>query len=215
MLEIYEPTPGTFLVTGAGAPAGKAILSADALTGMTIEDVWRLATGSTEMPGKLRAALERTSRHRQDGERVTLQGDTGRAGRVFSSSPHMAAFGATISPAALTNGWCDNGYYSSGYGSCQSGYDVNVCLDDWSNGAYAYDYNGAGYVYTNVCPATGPVTLQVQSDHGGGGIWTVDQNTVRWWTQSDVPCFFDCLDVRADVGQASGDRFQFRFQSLD
>jgi len=211
MLEIYEPAPGQLLVSGAGAPAGKPILDAEKMNGMAVEDVWSLATHAAAMPPELRAALDRAS-ERQHGETVRLQGEPGKATASSLDAARPAG------PGALTtygSGWCDTGYYTSGYGDCPSGWDFTVCLDDWWNGAYAYDYSGAYYVYTNVCPATGAVTLKVQSDHGGGGIWTVSQNTVRWWYQSDIGCIFDCIDVRADVQNASGDRFHFRFYSLN
>src|SRR4029079_17099115 len=59
LLELYEPSPGRLVVSGAGAPAGKAILSQAAMAGMSVEDVWRLAAGSADMPDALRAALGR------------------------------------------------------------------------------------------------------------------------------------------------------------
>ena len=203
MLEIYEPVPGRLLVSGVGAPAGEALLSAHAVEGLPVEDIWNLATGSTEMPGELRAAIVRASK-RKDPPGFNPQPDP----PGFNPQPEQS----------ISSGWCDTGYYSSGYGNCSSGSDFSICIDNWWNGAYGY-YDGAFYVYTNVCPATGPVVLKVTSDHGGGGIWTVSQNTVRWWQQDDWDCGtlwdWDCLTVRADVQEASGDRFHFRFFGLD
>jgi hypothetical protein len=214
MLEIYEPTPGALLVSSAGAPAGKAILSEEAVSSMAIEDVWKLATNSAEMPGELRAALARSNQRQPQGGRTILQGSARKAEGAPSRTLGNVVSKGTAAPTALTSGWCDTGYFTSGYGNCPSGYDFSVCVNDWTGGAYG-SYGGAEYVYTNVCPATGSVVLHVQSDWGGGGYWTVPQNTVREWAQSLWGCFFDCLDVRSDVEQASGDRFHFRFLALD
>lgn len=205
LLEIYEPTPGSILVSGAGAPAGKAILTAAALEGMTVEDVWSVATRSAEMPVALRAALGRVAQ-RPPGETAIPRGASG-------SSLDEAPPAPPASPAPLAAGWCDSGYYTAGYGGCHSDYDFQVCLDNWWNGAYAYN-GGVNYVYTNVCPANGAVVLRVDSDHGGDGVWTVAQNTVRWWSQMYIGCLFDCLDVRSDVDEASNNRFHFRFLTL-
>lgn len=213
LLEVYEPSPGRLVVSGAGAPA-KAILSQATIAGMGAEDVWRLAAGSADMPDAMRAAVGRARERAQTtgttGSRTALHGSTS----IASSSSAIAAgskLHAAVTP--LTAGWCDSGYYTSGYGYCPSPADFEVCVDNWWNGAYA-TVGGAWFVYTNVCPATGPVVLNVQSDHGGGGVWTVSQNTVRWWKQESPGCL-DCLDDRVDVQQASGDRFQFRFAALD
>lgn len=211
LLELYEPSPGQLVVSGAGAPA-RAILSQGAIAGMGVEDVWRLAAGSAGMPDALHAALGRARLRAQaspaPSSPIALHGSA-------TEPASSAGAGSKLRAAApLSTGWCDNGYYTSGYGDCQSGWDFEVCLDNWWNGAYA-TVGGAFWVYTNVCPATGPVVLRVTSDHDGGGIWTVSQNTVRWWQQDDVSCLFDCLDDRVDVQQASGDRFQFRFWAAD
>lgn len=65
MLEIYEPVPGQLLVSGVGAPAGEALLSAHAIEGLSAEEIWDLATGSTEMPGELRVAIVRASKQKE------------------------------------------------------------------------------------------------------------------------------------------------------
>jgi hypothetical protein len=160
------------------------------------------------MPEALRQALERLQQHRAQNAAG------GEAQQSPQPAPKSARLVSNMDPSALTAGWCDTGYYDSGYGDCPGGQDFQVCLDNWWNGAYA-SHPDATYAYTNVCPATGAVVLAVQSDHGGSGIWTVPQNTVRWWTIHDWDCGtlfdWDCPSVRADVKQASGDRFHFRF----
>lgn len=214
LLEIYEPTPGQILISGAGAPTGKAILSADAVAGKAVEEVWSLASGSAEMPAALSAALERARQARQQSGKPTLQRGVGQAGRSPSSPSDAVESRAAAPPAAFTGGWCDTEYYRSGYGNCLPGYYFTVCMDNVWDWAYA-SYGGAEYVYTNVCPAIGDVTLKMTSDHGGSGYWYVREDTVRWWWQSDWGCTFDCLDVRADVMDAWGDRFHFRFYAAD
>jgi hypothetical protein len=246
MLEIYEPAPGVLLVSGVGAPAGEALLSAQAIEGLSVEEIWQLGAGSTEMPGELRAAIARASKRDETASRAMQEGieppDAPLPGfnpqpdppglnpqpepPGFNPQPDPPGFNPQPDPPGFnpqpdpstSSGWCDAGYFSSGYGDCPPGWDFSVCLNDWWNGAYAYS-DGAFYAYTNVCPATGPVVLRIDSDHGGGGIWTVNQNTVRWWAQDDFDCGtlfdWDCLTVRTDVEQASGDRFHLRFRALN
>jgi hypothetical protein len=69
-------------------------------------------------------------------------------------------------------------------------------------------------MYTHVCPATGAVAFRLTSTEFDEGLWTVDQDTVRWFQASDPSCslpFNDCPYVRADVEQAIGVRFHFQF----
>jgi hypothetical protein len=216
LLEIYEPTPGTIMVAGAGAPAtmimvagagapaGKAILSREVMDGMAIADVWRLAAGSTAMPLELRAALARAERLEPDEQTSAPDGAGSASGGSLDGAPPVAP--GSVAPLAA--GWCDSGYYTSGYGNCPAS-TFRDCVDNWWNGRWAY-YYGSFYTYTNVCPANGSVTLRVTSNFNGG-LWTVPQNTVRWWYFNAL---FPNLNVRADVEQASGNRFHFRFLVL-
>jgi hypothetical protein len=54
----------------------------------------------------------------------------------------------------------------------------------------------------------------VTSTEFDSGLWTVPQDTVRYYSNADPSCslpFNDCPYVRADVEQAIGVRFHFQF----
>lgn len=218
ILEVYEPRPGLLIVSSAGAPAGAALVTPEALAGKTLEDAWSEFTADAPMPPALEdAALRLTG---VVFERVDAGGDRKGDARADATKIDSAAHGgltAPVSPAAAA-GYCDSGWYATGYSDCTFGFhfedDVTVCLDNWWNGAYASVGDGY-YTSANVCPAQGSVALRLRTDEGVSGFWTVAMNTYRHTSVLDSNCgtFNDCPWVRVDVEQASGDRFQFRFLS--
>jgi hypothetical protein len=200
IIEFYEPAPGQILISRAGAPDARSPL--DPIPRDPLETWWRAAPGF-EMPAALREAIGRWREHEPTPEKAAPE--PGKEWGGGEPAPHQSG------------GWCDTGYFNSGIGDCPSSfYDFKVCLNNWWNGAYARHYD-AWISYTQVCAASGPVLLKVTSDEFGGGAWTVSTNTYRWWSGRDNPCIYgwdDCPYVRADVKDASGDRFHFQFGAV-
>ena len=214
LLEIYEPSPGLLLLSGVGAPDSKALLTPRAIESMSVEEIWQLGAGSADMPRELRAAIARANTRAEAAGRVMPEGIEPSYATPFGASAPPVQVAADLPPVFPSAGWCDTEYYYQGYGDCPNGYDFSVCWDSvGGNGGWASaDY--VSHVYTNVCAAAGQVMLYVSSAHGGGGYWTVDQDTTRWWSQSYWGCGNDCLRVRADVLDAGPDRFHFRFLTI-
>jgi hypothetical protein len=214
VLEFYEAGPGLLVITAAGAPTGPSRVRAADLTALQPTEVWDLVAPSTPMPDALRQALERL----QPSGAAAPQSPPPdpaheRAGPQALYTAGLAS--QDQDPSTLTAGWCDTSYFTGplGLSACEG--DFTVCLDNWWNGAYAYHHEAAR-AFTTVCPAQGSVVFKVQTDVGLGGIWTVPQHTYRYWYISVPDCdtifnWTDCPYVRADVTQASGDRFHFRF----
>jgi hypothetical protein len=218
MLEIYEPAPGRIVISTAGAPTGESLLPPHVTEGLSVEEIWDLAAGSAEMPGELRAAMARARERMEAGGPAMQEGielpEAPRAGALATATP----VAADLEPPSTSAGWCDTEYFFQGYGRCFFDFDYYYCPNDWW-GNISVSYYSAWYVYTNVCPATGPVTLRVTASYGNnpGGYWYVPQNTVRQWSDSDPECGSLsnwCMDVRSAVEQASGDRLHFRFFAL-
>jgi hypothetical protein len=210
VLEFYDAGPGLLVITAAGAPAGPSRVLAADLAALQPAEVWHLVAPATPMPDALRQALARL----QPSGATAPQSPPPDPARE-RAGPHALHTAGLASqdqdPSALTVGWCDTSYLDDAL--CEG--DFTVCLDNWWNGAYAYHHEAAQAV-THVCPAQGSVVFKVQTDVGKGGIWTVPQNTYRYWYISIPDCdtifnWTDCPYVRADVTQASGDRFHFRF----
>jgi hypothetical protein len=199
VLEFYEPSPGLLVISGAGTPAA---LSVAGKMPRSPADAWRRATAGAEIPRALRQALERKEKReaaRQiDSPRISARWGGGSPARNFTRAA----------------GYCDGAYHDE-YGGCGSGYDFMVCLNDWWDGAYAYHHD-TDFLWTQVCPATGRVVLRIRSNEIDGGVWTVDQHTVRYFsfhTNCTSP-FDDCPYIRADVEQATGVRFHFEFLAM-
>lgn len=217
LVEFYEPAPGLVMISVAGAPDGGGLIPKHMIQGRSIEEVWRMAAGSTEIPASLLAALtreqERSGRRHLLGSQADMTGSRRSGGAARSGD-----LAAPESPSASggSGGWCDDGWFSTSYSDCEYAWDFDVCLDNWWNGAYA-QHPDAFLTTTAVCPAQGTVVLKVTTDEGVGGIWTVPENTHRWYSVQDDWCLFalnDCPFVRADVTHAAGDRFHFRFSVL-
>lgn len=210
MLEIYEPAPGRIMVSGAGAPTGEALLPPHVIKGLSVEEIWDLAAGTAEMPGALRAAIARAGEQMEAGGVVMQEGieppEAPRSGALATATPAAA----DLEPPSTSAGWCDTEYFSQGYGACDSLWDFEYCPTNWWNGYHAWAY--ADFVYTNVCPATGPVVLNV---HGSNDFarwddtWDVPLNTVRWWWGRDLEWF--SAYTSSNVLEALNDRFHFRF----
>jgi hypothetical protein len=231
LLEFYEPRPGALLISGAGAPAGKPMFQARESDARTL---WLKAARGRPMPASLEAAIVRgqsiTPRPRGAADGAPASWGGGSATKPVdldrwsvSKAPELQRSLATpTTPAVAINaqaGWCDSGYYSEGIGaSCpsQSFFTWWVCLDNWWNGAFA-QHNDSAFNITNVCPATGPVTLVMfNGDFNiNPAFYEVPQNTVRWYQYERSGCkvfWDDCPTIRADVQNAGGDRFHFRFE---
>jgi hypothetical protein len=228
LLEIYEPAPGLFLVSGAGAPEGPSPIAKDA-TDTGIRELWSRATNGQPISAELEAALERSER------RLVARGGTYTFADPAPTSPEreikprqLAAPGmGQPAPASLSSGWCDTDYLASDHGNCLFDVSENavwtwprdpdseVCLDDHRDGAWGH-HNNAFYGYSSVCAAEGSqVQFTVSSDEFSGGAWSVPLNTFRWYYIFDPSCnsnpFDDCPSLHAEVTQALNDRFHFRF----
>lgn len=214
LLEFYEPTLGIIIVSAAGAPLNPTI-AADRFVHTPVEEIWAWASGGAPIPAPLFDAIARArNRESIDGngapERKANDEVQSSGG---GSQQRPTAEGAT---QALSGGWCDTDYFSSGYGSCQS-FDYNVCLDNWWNGAFAKTSDN-WYVYTNVCAAEGSaVTLKFASENGGG-VWSVPLDSMRLVIMDDSDCGtpwdWNCPDARSDIQNAAGDRFHFRYNAF-
>jgi hypothetical protein len=204
LLEFYEPSEDVLMISGAGA-LDDMLITPDVLLGRSAADVWAFATDGAPLPDALADAIDRASAS-QPG--TPVNGSKAKpsfgGGRGPASQP-------TIQPLAIS--WCDTGYYSEGYGDCP-GADFTVCLDDWFNGAFARSSDNVE-VYSNVCAAEGTsVTFKFTSENGGG-TWSVAVGTARYYRIDDWDCGtpwdWNCPDARADVQNATNDRFHFRY----
>jgi hypothetical protein len=120
--------------------------------------------------------------------------------------------------------WCDSNWWSasaSGYGTLSfcpnSGGYWTTCWDYVTGSGSAWHHEVYG-LRTNVCPYWGNVTLKVSADESfvKQGSWTVSQNTFRgvvaWDNYCDMfPWTDDCVYVKAEVTNASGDGYHYRF----
>lgn len=216
LFEIYEPRPGWLVFSSAGAPASSP-LALDDLQGKTLAQIWELVAPGEPMPASLAAAAERLDEARQlDEARHFDEARQPDAQAAQAGGGHAEP--NTAQTPTLAAGYCDITFLSSSLGNCiLEGWDTDFtdCINNWWNGRYAWVSNGY-FTEMVVCPATGDVVLKVQTDEGYQGTWTVANNTHRRVTVYDSGCghiFDDCPTVRADVLQASGDRFHFRFLS--
>jgi len=212
------------VVSGAGQPAQRPVVTPELAETLSPEALWDLAADGADMPPALAAAIERAAERKAAPLLADLDEDDAQG----SSSLDVPGLGwkAEIEPKKGTgdvgggvSGLCNNQYYTQGYGDCPGDYDWQVCLDNWWNGAFA-EHVDVRWINTNVCPETGTVVFAVDFDNGGDGAWSVAKDHVRWWTGSDWDCEwgfpdFDCPHFRADVLWASGDRFNFRVHALE
>jgi hypothetical protein len=234
LLEYYEPRPGALVISGAGAPGAPPMLNAAEIRSADPRLLWQRMAKGRPMPAALETAIARQGRLRLEQsdsglapgwgggnaqEPVAAERKPGPKAEAASSLqlPDSAARALEVH---AQSGWCDSGYYSQGYGAaCPSVQWATWyhCKDNWWNGIWA-QHNDAATNATNVCPATGPVTLVMNNSDWNINPWYYDvpQNTVRWWNYSRantcMALWDDCPTIRADVTGASGDRFHFRFQ---
>jgi len=226
IFEIYEPAPGVLLLSGAGAPDGPLRVTPE-LARLPPEEVWSLVADGHPMPPRLQAAIENARQRRLGGPRALKNS---RPPSGFGGGSAERGSGAAMTdgdrgvrppsrPLAATSGWCDTGYFTTGWSNCVNDplLPFQVCLDNWWHGAYAY-HEDVWILNSNVCPAQGgPVAYWIRSDEDFGGLWTVSQNTVRWFNYYDVDCLFwaldDCPYIRADVINAHNKRFHFRYRA--
>lgn len=200
LLEIYEPQPGLILVVGAGAPTRPPKVDSRALQGLSVGEIWTSLTNDAPMPPALEQALLRTPDVAVD----------------FGSPAPTTQLDVAPAPSA-SGGWCDTGFFSSGWSACETALsepDMQVCLDNWFNGAFAQV--GEGYWTTStVCPGQGSVLMSLRTNGVLRGSWSVAQDTYRNVQVRDSDCLwlYECPTVRVDITQATDDRFHFRFVS--
>jgi len=236
LLEFYEPRPGALLVSVAGAPAAKPMLGADDMRNADPRALWQRMAKGRAMPAGLETAIARSGQfrpERADEAGLAPLGGGGDAqppvdferARASKMGPRpglrpLPASAARALEVNAQSGWCDSGYFSEGWGAaCPSNPFVgwSLCRDNWWNGIWA-QHNDAATNWTNVCPATGPVTLVMTNTDWNINPWYYDvpQNTVRaWWYTRASSCkawWSDCPTIRAEVTWAQGDRFHFRFE---
>lgn len=182
VIDFFELTPGEIIVSETGFPPNPPT----PVEGLTPVDIFRAYAPGEEIP----AALEQAQ---------------ARAG--------VEPYGTEVAPAELpapdvayAAGPCDKSWFESSFCSGGGGFDFNMCLTNWWNGAYAYAHN-AFYHYTVVCPFKGNVVLSIHNQ----GAWTVSQGTYRWASKWASYSWFDWDEFffRADVKYASGDGFHF------
>jgi hypothetical protein len=228
ILEFYEPLSGHVVLSLAGAPAEPSLYAGANLNKSSHRELWSEASNGSPVPPNLEEAFKREEARveaaRGGSAIVPLNARKARRDPMIQRSasgsseerqgPHALAQSAQAPSFTL---YCDSTYFSEGWGDCPS-YDVQVCIDNHWNGAWAA-YHDAAIGYTNVCAATGPVLLRVQSDEGFGVVWSVNQDSGRQYGWDDNWCsvdpFDDCPWVRSDVEQATGDRFHFRYLTQD
>lgn len=131
----------------------------------------------------------------------------------------------SVNGGSGSGNWCDSNWWTAtaaGYddllSSCpNSGAFWTACWDHVTGdgGAWHHEANGLN---TNVCPYRGNLTFKVSADESfvKQGSWTVAQNTFRgvdaWDHACDIfPFTDDCVYVKAQVTNASGDGYNFRF----
>lgn len=217
LFEVYEPAPGQIVISQAGAPS-EPVLTAQDLSSLSVEELWGRVAGSRTMPETLTAALQRMAlRDTQPRTVKTITdlaaGAGGGTDRVPTTVDPIGA-GEAQEPT-LQVGFCDWEYYSWGYGDCdQLRGSWNICKDNWLNGAWAF-HPDIEHLVVNVCAATGSgMNLKITSDEWNGGVFNVPVNTVRQYRAFQHGCdegWNDCPNARADVVDAIGERFHFRF----
>lgn len=221
------------MISGAGAPAGG--LHAENLADAAPEELWRALAAGADPPSRLAEAFRRLP------EAVQHQGDRGsrHAGTTRGVVFPPQAAGRGTEPDSIANDmesgighvrqaihtgneWCNTGYedfdsesffpYWINIGDC-TGWGWDVCWDHVTGTGWAY-HPDAVYAGTNVCPYIGSVVFTVESDEWGGGSWTVQNNTVRWWKAEQLNCdvvpWNDCPSIKSTVSNASGDAYNYR-----
>ena len=129
-----------------------------------------------------------------------------------------------VSGGSGSGNWCDSNWWtasSGGYGA------LSFCPDDGGYWTTCWDHvTGPGsawhsevyFLRTNVCPYSGNVTFKVSADESfvKQGSWTVSENTFRGVHAADRNCDMfpftdDCVYVKSEVTNASGDAYNYRF----
>jgi hypothetical protein len=226
ILEFYEPLPGHVVLSLAGAPTERSLYGGDNINKFSHRALWSNASNGAPVPPNLEEAFKREEARKETAKARPASVNARKALRApLLQRKESGSLAGTQGPQAIAHLaqapsstlYCDSTYFSEGWGSCSSFYDFQVCLDNHWNGAWAA-WGDAMLGYTNVCAATGPVVLRVQSDEGFGVVWSVNQDSGRQFGWDDDACLFgwnDCPWVRSDVEQASGDRFHFRYLAVD
>jgi hypothetical protein len=197
ILEFYEPSPGSLIISGAGSAKAMSVPKRPG----SPANIWRRATAGAEIPAALREAMDRAGKRKR--------------ARTYESPRSPGKWGGGTNSQDFTRaaGYCDGDYYGD-WGICGQGWDYNVCVKNWWDGIFAYHHD-AEETLTHVCPASGRVAFRISSNEFEGGFWTVEQHQLRYAQYIQAGCasspFDDCPYVRADVEQATGVRFHFEF----
>jgi hypothetical protein len=197
ILEFYEPSPGSLIISGAGSAKSMSVPKRRG----SPADIWRRATAGAEIPAALREAMDRAGKRKR--------------ARTYEPPRNPGKWGGGTNSQDFTRaaGYCDGDYYGD-WGICGKGWDYNVCVKNWWDGIFAYHHD-AEETLTHVCPASGRVAFRMSSNEFEGGFWTVEQHQLRYAHYIQAGCasspFDDCPYVRADVEQATGVRFHFEF----
>lgn len=203
-----------------------------------VEVLARVAPRSLELP-EVEAAVQR-ERERLEARGVEPPGPSLAEARqvvreilaesALQTSDVQADFQLPVHTrgTAYSGGFCDEGYFndtSTSYpllrtlSACPSGastyhFDERHCLDDYSGYPMSRNNGDSYYGLTNVCAATGSVTLGVKVEEDESS-WTVQQNYYRWVRVSDPNCslpFNDCPYFRSMVYDTQkGERWHYRF----
>jgi hypothetical protein len=235
ILEFYEPMPGDIVRSVAGAPNAPTAYT-DELRKLSERQIWDRVSNGARAPQALEEAIVR----KELRERESVGGAARVASRERATSslrqahPNIARGPVAAVPQSPVSGplpgtpgqdpqtltqtlWCDSEYYWQGYGNACNGSGpayFKTCVDNHWNGAWA-QRNDVYWIVTNVCAATGPVYFTLYSPTKPGGAWDVPTDTVRNYERHHDDCvnywWIDCPNYRADVLEASGDRFHFRF----
>ena len=244
LFEVYEPTPGSLLITGAGAPEGSSAATEPSSWNdlQAVQAWWNEVTGGLAMPPRLTAAVQRRLAGETESTNQVLETsddppegadghvhDTGSEPVADSESSAEDRVGQVQQAVHSGTGWCNTGFETfdtpgspnwSNIGVCNSwGNAENVCWDHVTGPGYAQNPD-CYKVRDAVCPYVGQITFKISTeDPFTDSSWTVPVNTVRWHKGEDSGCatdfFDDCPWVKAEVLNASGDWYNYRFHVTD
>jgi hypothetical protein len=192
MGEFYEPRPGLLIFSAAGSPRGASKLAQVPLHENDPIAVFQAIAPNSPVPGALLDAVARSkSLGEGRGTPAVTASDSAAGGSISVPSPQpptgaqpLATGAASTSDvietrtSALTSGYCGTQYLTDF--PCPSGQSYDWCLvDQFGNGFSTWVHNGI-QTYYNVCPEVNNVNLHVWQT--AGGLWTVPQDTYRWYS---------------------------------
>jgi hypothetical protein len=189
-VELYTAGTG-FLAIEYGDMALPRVL--DDLRGLTLADVYRIASGEAPPPD-LEALSAEMASHKSD---VTES----RAVVRDHSPPQLVTPGVAYSGGSCTPTWLENhGYCGAGGGG------TDWSLLNWWNGAYEH-LNGVNHSSAVLCADIGDIVWEIHNGDGGNHTLTVLEGQMFFYGLSSDDLFGTWLNY--DVTHASNNRFNF------